>query len=177
MKKGKKVFILTFVVLITVLFNGCLISQVVRNMPRNVTIDPDLPVEEAAAVRVDSTIFVKEYNGINVKDSWYTKDKLKAINAVMPAGDTHFLFDLNVVFSRSNATYTLKGSDLELKFNFEAGKKYRIGVFAESVGTFFSPRRKVFLAIWDNASVSKPGESAEVERELIKSWELSEIAF
>ena len=175
MKAGKFIVGCAFVVFMTVSLSSCaLIITAVRSTPRNITVDPNIPVEEAAVVKIDYNIAVREYNGIDIEKAWYPKDDLKAINAAIPPGETHLLFDIYKVFNRGNSSFSFTAKDIELKYDFEAGKKYRLGLYTEDIGNFIYPRRKIFLAIWDGDAASGSGESNNA---ILKSWELSEIPF
>jgi len=175
MKTGKFIVGCAFVVFMAVVLSGCaLITTAVRSTPRNITVDPDIPAEEAAVVKIDYNIAVKEYNGINIEKVWYPNDDLKAINAAMPGGETHLLFDIYKTFDSLNESYSFRARDIELKYNFEAGKKYRLGLYTVDTGTLLNPKRKIFLAVWDSDAASGSGES---DNALLKSWELKEIPF
>ena len=162
-------------ILIIALFAFLAISSSASAPPGKITLDPGLPLEESAVVVFHSSICVKEYNGIGVENEWYPKDKLRKMTITMPAGETHLLFDIYASFDRRNTTYTFRPKDLELKFNFEAGKEYTVSIYAsKNEGDFFSPKQKVILAIWDKIySDANPGNTEESH--IVKSWELSEF--
>ena len=172
MKTGKIIIGCAFLVFMSVSLSSCsMIIRAVRNKPRNVMVAPDMPIVDTAVIKIDYYIFVKEYNGINVESEWYSNDRLKTISATIPAGETHLLFDIYMVFTRNQATYSFRPKDIELKYDFEPGRKYRVGMFTENIGNFIFPRRKIFLAIWDMEPA--PGSG----KEPLRSWELSEIPF
>jgi hypothetical protein len=170
MKTGKLFFAL--IAFAAISLAGCF-SLPVR--PGNITIDPDLSKEKSTVVIFPDFFYIKEYNGIDVKNEWYPKEKLRRVTATMPAGDTHLLFDIYTSYSRGNTTYTFTPKDLELKFNFEAGKEYTVSIFAsKNEGSFFNPKQKLVLAIWDRIySDANPGNTEESH--IIKSWELVEF--
>ena len=152
---------------------GSLLS--IPTPPGKTTIDPDLPQEETAVVVFSDSICVKEYNGINVEKEWYP-GKLRKMTVTMPAGNTHLLFDILTVFERGNNNfYTFDPRNLELNFNFEAGKEYTVSVYAsKNEGTLFNPKQKVVLAIWDKIySSGNPGNNEGAH--IVKSWELAEF--
>ena len=174
MKTGKFIFGLVFITVMAISLTGCL-SLLFAPRPGVVTMDPNLPKEKAAVVVFHSSIKVKEYNGIDVKGNWYPKDEWRKITATIPGGETHLLFDIWGVFDRGNITYTFEPKDLELKFDFEAGKEYTVSIYAsKNEGSFVFPRQKVFLAIWDRIySDANPGNTHEDS--IIKSWEFGEF--
>jgi len=163
MKTGKFIFgfAFAFIVISAVSLIGCFSTP-----PGNITIDPNLPKEEAAVVIFHDTIYVKEYNGIDVESEWYLKDGLRRVIATIPTGETHLLFDIYASFERGNTTYTFRPKDLELKFNFEAGKEYTVSLYAsKNEGNFLFPKQKVVLAIWDR--IYSDAKIPETQRETI----------
>ena len=173
MKTGKFIVGFAFIALLAVSLTGCL--SLFGPRPGVITLDPNLPIEQSAVVVFHNSIYIKEYNGIGVNDEWYPKGKWRNITATIPAGETQLLFDIWVSFSRGNTTYTFRPKDLELKFNFEAGKEYTVSLYAsKNEGTLFAPKQKVVLAIWDKIySDADPG-NREGDH-VIKSWELGEF--
>jgi len=175
-KTGKFLVDCAFIAFLAVSLSGCslmvsAVREAVRNTPHDITGDPDLPVEATAVVRINYEIHVKEYNGINVQDVWYSDKSVKTINAPIPGGETRLVFDIDKVFERRNSTYTFNRKNIELKYNFEAGKKYMVGIYSEDIGNFFTSRRKVFLGIWDDDPAS------ESYKTLLRFWEIAEIPF
>jgi len=162
-------------ILVILLFAFLAVSSTASAPPGKIAVDPNLPVENAAVVVFSSSINVKEYNGIDVREEWYPKGRWRRVTATMPAGETQLLFDMDVSFGRGNNTYTYRPKDLELKFNFEAGKEYTVSVYAsKNEGSFFIPKQKVVLAIWDKIySDANPGNTEGSH--IIKSWELAEF--
>jgi len=164
MKTGKFIFGFICTALIAVSLTGCFSLP-----PGKITIDTELPHEKTAVVVFSSAIYVKEYNGIDVKDTWYPKnifgDDLRKMTITMPAGETHLLFNIYASWSRGNTTYTFRPKDLELKFDFEAGKEYSVSLYAgKNEGNFLFPKQKVILAIWDQTGKNE-----------LKSWEIGEF--
>ena len=162
-------------ILVIALFAFLAISTTVSAPPGKMTIDSDLPKEKSAVVIFPSSINIKEYNGINVKDEWYPKGKWRKMTVTIPGGETHLLFDISASFDRGNTTYTFTPKDLELEFNFEAGKEYTVGLYiSKNEGSFLFPKQKIVLAVWDKIySDADPGNREEDH--VIKSWELSEF--
>jgi hypothetical protein len=173
---GKNRLVLHWVtILVIALFAFLAISSATTARPGVITIDPDLPKEKSAVVVFHSSINVKEYNGINVKGEWYPKGEWRKLTATIPAGETHLLFDIHASFDRGNTTYSFRPKDLELKFDFEAGREYTMSIYAsKNEGNFLFPKQKVVLAIWDKIySDANPGNKEGDH--VIKSWELGEF--
>ena len=168
MKTGKFIFGFAFIAVMAILLGGCF------SLPGKVTVDPDIPIEESAVVKFYSSVYVKEYNGINVEDGWYRGDGTKNLTATIPAGETHLLFDIYASFDRRNTTYFFEPKNIELKFNFEAGKEYTVNVYAsKNEGSLFLPKQKIILAIWDRILSVDDGTSKEDG--IVKAWELGEF--
>jgi len=162
-------------ILVMVLFVFLAISSSASAPPGKITMDPNLVKEESAVVIFPEFLYVKEYNGIGVESEWYPKGKWRRLTATLPGGEAHLLFDVGMSYSRGNTIYTFSPKDLELKFNFEAGKEYTVGLYlSKNEGNFLFPRQRIFLAVWDRIySDADPGNSAEDH--VIKSWELGEF--
>jgi hypothetical protein len=172
MKTGKFTFGFAFIAVMAAILSGCFSLPA---KPGVITIDPNHPKEESAVLIFPDFLYIKEYNGIDVESEWYPNDKLRKVTATIPAGDTHLLFDVYMSYSRGNTTYTFRPKDMELKFNFEAGKEYTVSIYAsKNIGNFIFPKQKIILAIWDRIySDANPGNTEESH--IIKSWELSEF--
>jgi len=170
MSAGKMTLLGVICVIAAVSLTGCF--SLFGAKPGNITIDPDLPAEKAAVVVFNSVIYVKEYNGVSVENEWYPKAILRKMTATIPGGETHLRFDIYASFDRGNTTYTFKPKDLELKFDFEAGKEYTVSVYhSKDEGDLLAPKEKIILAIWDRIySDANPGNSEEDH--VIESWEL-----
>ena len=166
----RKILVIVALVFITILICGCFSTPAGK-----INFDPNLPSEETAYIVISQAIFVKEYNGINVQDTWYKNDKLRVNRVTLPAGEANLLFNIRAAFGRGNITYTLRIEDIQFKHNFEAGKEYTIGVYAgPNTGGFFSPKQKVYLAIWDR-SISGGNPGNNYGSSIIRSWEISEF--
>jgi len=166
MKTGKCIFGFVFIVLVAVSLSGCsLLFHAILHPAGTLTMDPNLPVEEAAVVVFGEAIYVKEYNGIDVEKAWYPKDRTREMTITVPAGEAHLLFDIYASWSRGNTTYSFKPKDMELKFDFEAGKEYTVDVYASrNIGNFLFPKQKVLLEIRDRKGKNE-----------LKSWEIGEF--
>jgi hypothetical protein len=133
--------------------------------------DPALPAEKTTLVVFDSSIYILAYNGIDVSSTWYPNDKLRTNKITLPAGDTSIRFNLRAYFSppMSNITYNVRMEDVELRYNFEAGKEYTFTFYYKSQG--FLKKYDVGVAIWDYASLTGSGGQGN----MLKSWKLGEI--
>jgi len=151
------------------------ISSATAPAPGVASIDPDISPERAAIVVFSHAIKVKEYNGIDVKEEWYPEGKSRKMTVTMPGGETYLLFDIWASFDRGNTTYTFNPKDMEMKFDFEAGKEYTVSLYAsKNEGNFLFPKQRIVLAIWDKIySDANPGNREEAH--VIKSWELAEF--
>jgi hypothetical protein len=134
--------------------------------------DQSLPPEESTLVAFGDTIYVMEYNGIAVREAWYPDGKYRINRVTLPAGETSILFDYRSTVRQGDYTYTLRGNGIELRFNFEAGKEYTVGIYSKSLGLFVGSEYGV--AIWDFVSQSGPIGGGEASR-IIKSWKLGEF--
>ncbi|MCL1812465.1 MAG: hypothetical protein FWG29_02955 [Treponema sp.] len=114
---------------------------------------------------------VSQYNGIDVLDAWYPNGKFRKNTVTLPAGNTSVIFNLSAVISVGNTNFLIKAEDIELRFDFEAGKEYQLGVYRENMGaqTFFLGRIKYGIAIWDKAV----SHNYKLDK-AIKHWELGQ---
>ena len=153
--------ILSFIV---PLFSSCF------TIPRTLILDPNLPPEETTMVVFQQVLCITQYNGIDVRERWYPDEKYREIKATLPAGQTTIIFNYRAETSVGNTTYRMKADDIELHFDFEAGKKYIIGFYREAgIETYFLGKLKYGVATWENSSSSNKKDNA------IKSWELGEF--
>jgi hypothetical protein len=118
---------------------------------------------------VSSNITITEYNSIDVKSTWYTKNNRNNLRLAIPAGDTDFVYNMYWLITTGQVNSWLEGKSLKFSFNFEAGKEYTIGYYSKDVSSFLNPRHELYLAVWDciypNA---KPDKSHE--NRIIKQW-------
>ena len=144
-------------------------------IPGKVVVDPELPQENSTLVMMSSAINVITYNGIDVSKTWYSNNKPRVNKVTLPAGETTLFFNLRAVFGRGNINMIINIENIEVRYNFEAGKEYTLGVYASNnIGTLFNPRQKLFLAIWNKAfSDANPGGSHNDK--ILRSWELGEF--
>jgi len=175
MKTRKIIFILMLAVFMVSLSSCSLIIHAIRHPAGKLAMDPDLSADQTAVVIFGEPLFIKEYNGIDVKSKWYPKDRTRKMTITLPAGEAHLLFDIYAAWDRGNTTYHFRPKDVELKFNFEAGKQYTVALYAgKNEGNFFFPRQKIYLAVWNRIySDADPGNREE--NNILKSWELGEF--
>lgn len=160
---------------IIVCFTALIVSGCFSTPAGKIVYDPELSAENTTYVVFCGTIFVQEYNGINVSDTWYPRGKLRVNRVTLPAGDTTVGINIRGEFSRGNTIYTIRIDDVQLKYDFEQGKEYTIGLYiAENTGNFLFPKNKIMLAIWGKAFPD--GSPGRTKPDLIlKSWELGEV--
>jgi hypothetical protein len=134
-------------------------------------VDEDNPVEQNALIIVDSGagfFILKEWNGIEIREMLYKKRWLTSNDTVrltVPAGDTSIGFDISFTFSNQYSSTTYKMDDIELNYNFEAGKRYRITGATKSMGFFKG--YELMIRLYDvTVRGTKP--------ELLKEWTLGE---
>ena len=141
--------------------------------PGKLSFDTDLPPEKTTEVRFSSTIIVRQYNGIDVFETWYPKGKIRGNIISLPAGNTTITFDINAYIQVGNVTTHVTAKNITLNFDFDAGKSYSIAVYSEGMGaqTFFLGRKKFGIAIWDNAVK----HNFNVEKSL-KHWEMGQTS-
>jgi hypothetical protein len=132
-------------------------------------VDDSLSPEESAVVVFDSPIHVREYNGVDVENTWYSKGKYRINTVTLPAGETSVLFDYSISIDWGNSITTITGEDIELRFNFEAGKEYTVAAYITKKG-FLLTKAEYGVAVWNHATTGSPGS---VENS-IKSWKLGE---
>ena len=157
----------TVLVFVTLLISSCF------TMPGKINFDPGLPPEQTTVVVFEKEIHVKEYNGVDVFDEWQPDMKYRKNTVTLPAGQAAIAFDLFAYFKTgSYSSITIKQEDIELHFNFEAGKTYRMGFYREiagGLGSFIMSRYKFGIAIWDNSI-----EYTTSKNNAIRYWELGE---
>jgi hypothetical protein len=167
----KKYAVLTAILSAVLLVSGC--SSLVRQLSKGTIVyDESLSPEQSTLIVLDDTIYVLEYNGISVEDAWYPNGKHRINRVTLPAGETTLLFNFRGVIAQSNRTVSIAADDIELRFNFEAGQKYNIGLYTKSLGFFKNTEYGV--AIWGYApSSASPG--AADEEKMLKSWKFGEV--
>ena len=166
MRFGKVLFFSGIVFFITIV-NSC------SSAPGNFVLDPSLSPNETTLVEFGNTVFVNEYNGIYVHDTWYPNGRGRGNVATLPAGPAVVNFNYGTTLSFGNIIYNPNGQNVQFNYVFETGKEYFVGMYMEYLGgrNLFSPGNHEYgLAIWDRTSASdRKKENA------IKTWYLGEI--
>jgi len=145
MKKKISLFILAFGV--SVLLSSCF------NIPKTYKtfLDTNFPAERSTTITFKGGISVKEWNG-NVVFAGGT--------VVLPAGDTSLLFDVRFTYSNRYSSTTYNLPNIEMKWNFEPGKKYEIRTEDKLLGLFKG--YEFFIELYDTTKGTK----------LLKSWSI-----
>jgi hypothetical protein len=103
--------------------------------------DDSLPPDQTTVVVLSAELTIKAYNGISV--DWHDNN---ALELTLPAGETEFRGD---AYSRSvsaTSTSVSRVRDFTFRYNFEAGKRYRLMLGAGAGG----------LAVFDEGTFEKP---------------------
>jgi hypothetical protein len=116
-----------------------------------------------------NTIHVMKYNGAGVEDTWYSNGKYRTNTVTLPAGETLILFIYHFSIVRGDTKITITGRNIELCFDFEAGKEYTVASYTKKKG-FLLLETEYGVAVWNRATTSNPGR---VDKS-IKSWKLGE---
>jgi len=123
MKKRISVFLMLFTAFI--LLSSCLyVNEIEKTV-----LDINTPVNETATIEFDGGFHVRKWNDEKI----YTA----LDEVIIPAGNTSFLFDLYFSFGNQYSTTTYEFKDIELKYTFEPGKKYKIESYSKSLALGF----------------------------------------
>jgi hypothetical protein len=87
---------------------------------------------------------------IDVHSTWYPNGKWRVNKVTLPEGETSIHFDYE--FWKDNTSVVIKMNDIELRYNFEAGKEYTIAGYLKT--GFLDPTNEYGVGIWDRASWS-----------------------
>jgi hypothetical protein len=152
------------------LFLGC--SSIWDAMSTvKVEYDPDLPKEQSTVITFDSTIKVLQYNGTDVKDTWYPKGKERINKVTLPAGPAAIILNYLIQIQEGDRITSIKRNNLELRFDFEVEKEYAVGAWVlrgESKGFLQGNKWTYGIGVW-----AKFGDVGEKDK-AIKYWELGE---
>jgi hypothetical protein len=166
----RKIYFLTVIVSVALLFLSC--SSMFKAMATaKITHDPDLPKEQTALVIFNSNIRVQQYNGIDVKDAWYPKGK-DIIKVTLPAGSAAVTLNYSIYFTEGDRITEIKRNNLEMRFDFEAGKEYAVGAYGlrgESKGFLKGYNWTYGIGVWSKTSDVGSRDKA------IKYWELGDL--
>jgi hypothetical protein len=170
----KKIYLLIIIVSVVLLFSGCnSISKAIST--GKIVFDPDLPEEQSTVVTFDDTIKVQRFNGADVKDAWYPNDKDRVNKVTLPAGPAVIILSYSIVvgggeilapsnWRTEGVSYTsIRRNNIELRFDFEAGKDYVIGAYRERGE---SRKWTYGIGVWNKTS-----EIGEKDKAL-KSWRI-----
>jgi hypothetical protein len=162
----KEFFLLTIIVL---LFSSCFSAPTARIM-----VDEKIPQENTAIVMVSSNITITKFNGIDVKSKWYPKNGRRNLSLTIPAGETHFIYNMYWQVTSGQVNQWLEGKDLNFSYNFDVGKEYTIGYYSKYVGVFLNPKHELYFAVWDrlypNATPDKSHESRIIRQWLVSTY-------
>jgi len=164
----RKNIFLTVVIFSVLLLFGC------GTPPGKVTYDPDLPKEKTTLVVFADSIQVQQYNGIDVKESWYPNGKWRKNTVTLPGGPAVIVFNCWFSVSQGNTIWTFKQEELELRYDFEAGKEYTFSPYSEKTGFLGLGKIKIGVAIWDYAAT---GNVSGQKSKAVKFWELGETTW
>jgi len=115
-------------------------------------LDISTPKEKNTTVKFEGEFYLKKWNDTNI---------FAPGDVILPAGNNSFLFDLHFTFSNQQSTTTYKMEDIELRYLFEAGKKYTLRSRAKSLGLFKGWEFSIELY---DSTTRKP--------ELLKEWKI-----
>jgi hypothetical protein len=157
------------------LVSGC--TTIARRLSAGkITYDDSLAPEESVLVVFAYPIHVLSYNGISVEEAWYPNGKYRINRVTLPAGEMSVNFDLKHVIGNNYYTRTFQGEDIELRFNFEAGKEYTVAPYTKVEGLFGFVKGEFGVAVWNFASsYSEPGDVDRDSDKVLKSWKLGEF--
>jgi hypothetical protein len=130
-----------------------------------------VPTNETTKV-VFEGIVMWECNGTYVHDEWYHQGLplLTTEPIEFPAGGTSLVFDFVISIEGFNKTTIIFAENLEIRYNFEAGKEYTISRYQKRVGL----TREYGVEIWDFAApYGIVGNGAG--HTMLQSWKLGEL--
>jgi hypothetical protein len=121
MKRLRKYQALIFCITI-ILSSSCSSTNSSTNSStiRGLIVDVNNPPEQNVLISLPYSFFLKKWNGINIEKH------LSRVNGrlFVPAGNNKMIFDVSYYYYLDKETYTFK--NVELQYDFEAGKKYWI---------------------------------------------------
>jgi hypothetical protein len=169
----KKYVLATAVFCAALMVFGCgTIGAIARQASAGTIVyDETVPAEQSALIVFSDTIHVLEYNGIAVEEAWYPNEKYRINKVTLPAGETSIRFNLRASISQGNYITNISADDIELRFNFEAGKEYTVALYSKSLG--FLKGTEYGVAVWGYASQTATPGGADADK-IIKSWKLGE---
>ena len=145
-------------------FTGCLSAPTSQ-----IIVDDNIPQRDTAIIMVGHNIKITNFNGIYVEDEWYPNNRRSNLRLTIPAGETHFIYNMNWQISTGQVNSWLEGNDLEFFFNFEVGKEYTVGFYEKSVGTTLNRRFELYLVVWDRLFPNAQPDRSH-ENNIIQQW-------
>jgi len=139
-------------------------------------VDENIPAEQTATV----TFVNDDDNGWFFVQEWHNERNSKRLGKelygkgsasdqetelTVPAGNNSFIFDAKYLFHNGNTNITHTINDIELKYNLEQGKEYRINCIIKR-SSKQNVRWELFVGIFD---VTGRQEA------LLKEWKIGEI--
>jgi hypothetical protein len=152
----KPIFFFVLIVLITASLSA---APTVHTL----VVDKNLPADQNAVVTFNESLFVKEWNNIDIEDELYGKKEVWSSHKArltVPAGNTNFIF--TALYSGSS--YSYRYENIEIIYTLEPGKKYEIKRSRKSKG--FLKGFDFFIEIYD---VTGRGKGI-----FLKEWKIGE---
>jgi len=127
----KTLFRFVLLLSITALFSSCIF---LIPFTYKVNLDQQNPVDQNATVTFKNNtekgeFQFKEWNGMDIKNTVYKKRMIKSndiIKFIVPAGSNSFAFDILYRISNNQQTTVYSYKNIDLRYDFEPGKKYTI---------------------------------------------------
>jgi hypothetical protein len=167
----KKIPLIAIVLCTALLVPGC--GSIARAMRAGTVVyDDSLSAEKTTLVVFTEPIHIREYNGTAVEETWYPEDKWRLNRVTLPAGEASILFDLGLLVDHGNYATRVNAKDIELRFNFEAGKEYTVGAYTKTTNWFLG-KFEFGIAIYDKAASANGSVGLSVDQ-AIKTWKLGE---
>jgi hypothetical protein len=127
----KRLFRFVLLLSITALFSSCIF---LIPFTYKVNLDKQNPADQNATVTFKNNtekgyFQFKEWNEKDIKDDVYKKRMIKSndiIKFTVPAGSNSFTFDITYEIGNSQQTTVYPFKNIELRYDFEPGKKYTV---------------------------------------------------
>jgi hypothetical protein len=111
----KKAVMAAIIAVVSVLVISC-------GTTREITVDRNIPKKESAVVFFPDTFIVQRFNGEDVSKKWKSGFLQFGVQVTVPAGESKIDFDLYSDWGHR----VFRVKDLEVIYNFEAGKTYTL---------------------------------------------------
>jgi hypothetical protein len=133
----------------------------------NLIVDKNAPKDQNVIITFSSVCRLKKWNNIDIEEELYgkkgSKGNDKAILAV-PAGNNSFSFNTSYLIDHGRTSSVYRFKDIELRYNLEQGKEYKVIGTAMSKG--FLKGYEFFIQIHDITGNDT----------LLKSWKIGEVS-